>query len=218
MLEMFKKDIVIAAIKKEIRGQAASGSGWANLPPEQRKEFDKKIETIINENTLDFTPYNPLLRPLKDGEKPFKDMKGKDILNLRRRDNTAWSWNTNTGVTGPSNTGSVQLPEPPKPQVLPDCTPELLKKGITCHPVLPVKIEPLDTDKDGVPDAKDNCPRVANPSQANTYGDARGDACEPKPVEPKPVPCGQIMCLPSQRCVNPVIISGEVTEPARCVN
>jgi hypothetical protein len=27
MLEMFKKDIVIAAIKKEIRGQAASGSG-----------------------------------------------------------------------------------------------------------------------------------------------------------------------------------------------
>ena len=40
----------------------------------------------------------------------------------------------------------------------------------------------VDTDGDGVCDSVDNCPAVANPGQENTYGDARGDACEPKPV------------------------------------
>ena len=37
-----------------------------------------------------------------------------------------------------------------------------------------------DQDGDGVADANDNCPSVANPDQKNTYGDARGDACEPR--------------------------------------
>jgi hypothetical protein len=40
----------------------------------------------------------------------------------------------------------------------------------------------VDTDGDGVCDNVDNCPAVANPGQENTYGDARGDACEPRPV------------------------------------
>ena len=40
----------------------------------------------------------------------------------------------------------------------------------------------VDTDNDGVCDTVDNCPTVPNPGQQNTYGDARGDACEPKPV------------------------------------
>ena len=40
----------------------------------------------------------------------------------------------------------------------------------------------VDTDGDGVCDADDNCPAVPNPGQENTYGDARGDACEPRPV------------------------------------
>lgn len=39
-----------------------------------------------------------------------------------------------------------------------------------------------DSDGDGVCDSDDNCPAVANANQANTYGDARGDACEPRPV------------------------------------
>ncbi|MCC6800221.1 MAG: thrombospondin type 3 repeat-containing protein, partial [Anaerolineae bacterium] len=38
---------------------------------------------------------------------------------------------------------------------------------------------PVDTDADGVPDATDNCPSVANPAQTNTDGDAFGDACDP---------------------------------------
>jgi hypothetical protein len=40
----------------------------------------------------------------------------------------------------------------------------------------------VDSDGDGVCDSDDNCPAVANPNQENTYGDARGDACEPRPV------------------------------------
>lgn len=38
-----------------------------------------------------------------------------------------------------------------------------------------------DADGDGVPDAQDNCPKVANPDQTDSYGDKRGDACEKRP-------------------------------------
>jgi hypothetical protein len=36
-----------------------------------------------------------------------------------------------------------------------------------------------DTDGDGVPDFRDNCPSIANADQANTDGDSLGDACDP---------------------------------------
>jgi Thrombospondin type 3 repeat len=36
-----------------------------------------------------------------------------------------------------------------------------------------------DTDGDGIPDASDNCPLVANPTQADKDGDGIGDACDP---------------------------------------
>jgi uncharacterized repeat protein (TIGR01451 family) len=39
-------------------------------------------------------------------------------------------------------------------------------------------ILPRDSDRDGVADELDNCPRIANPGQANTDGDAQGDACD----------------------------------------
>ena len=43
------------------------------------------------------------------------------------------------------------------------------------------KIEPPDGDGDGVPDASDNCPGVANPDQADTDGDSVGNACDTTP-------------------------------------
>ena len=36
----------------------------------------------------------------------------------------------------------------------------------------------VDTDRDGVPDAGDNCPAVSNSNQLNTDGDSQGDACD----------------------------------------
>lgn len=41
-----------------------------------------------------------------------------------------------------------------------------------------------DQDSDGVLDAVDNCPTVANPTQVDTDGDARGDACDLFPTNP----------------------------------
>jgi alpha-tubulin suppressor-like RCC1 family protein len=41
-----------------------------------------------------------------------------------------------------------------------------------------------DADGDGVPDASDNCPAAANPSQADADADGTGDACEPEPPPP----------------------------------
>ncbi|MCA9523503.1 MAG: amidohydrolase family protein [Myxococcales bacterium] len=42
-------------------------------------------------------------------------------------------------------------------------------------------ITPTDSDGDGVPDDKDNCPTIFNPSQSNKDGDSLGDDCDPCP-------------------------------------
>lgn len=41
----------------------------------------------------------------------------------------------------------------------------------------------VDRDGDGIADASDNCPDVANPDQGNEDGDAFGDACDPCPID-----------------------------------
>ncbi len=46
---------------------------------------------------------------------------------------------------------------------------------------------PKDTDGDGIPDDKDNCPTVANPDQKDTDNDGVGDACDATPVGNAPV-------------------------------
>src|SRR5213593_2293566 len=43
-----------------------------------------------------------------------------------------------------------------------------------------------DTDGDGIPDATDNCPTVADPDQADRDGDGVGDACDDCPDAPDP--------------------------------
>jgi hypothetical protein len=42
----------------------------------------------------------------------------------------------------------------------------------------PVNDQPADADGDGVPDAQDNCPSVANSNQSDSDGDGVGDACD----------------------------------------
>jgi hypothetical protein len=44
--------------------------------------------------------------------------------------------------------------------------------------------EPNDVDGDGIANASDNCPNVANPDQANEDGDGFGDACDDCPPFP----------------------------------
>ena len=55
---------------------------------------------------------------------------------------------------------------------------------------------PSDSDADGVPNASDNCPSVANADQANTDGDQWGNACDNCPGTATPwfVPAGDTDC------------------------
>ena len=43
---------------------------------------------------------------------------------------------------------------------------------------LPVAPAPLDSDNDGIPDSRDNCPNTTNADQRDSDGDGVGDACE----------------------------------------
>lgn len=54
----------------------------------------------------------------------------------------------------------------------------------------PTPPPPLDTDRDGVPDDKDNCPLIANADQLDSDGDGKGDICDnvKPPPDPDPVP------------------------------
>ncbi len=50
----------------------------------------------------------------------------------------------------------------------------------------------LDADSDGVPDAIDNCPAVANPQQLDADTDGIGDVCDETPGCGGG--CGQVVC------------------------
>lgn len=64
---------------------------------------------------------------------------------------------TNGNGNGNENGNEGGNDDEPEPVVLPDTT---------------------DTDRDGIPDAHDNCSTVPNTSQRNTDGDDQGDACD----------------------------------------
>jgi cysteine-rich repeat protein len=56
-----------------------------------------------------------------------------------------------------------------------ECDDGNTKPNDGCEP--DCKLSP-DTDGDGVPDYKDNCPTVPNPDQTDSDGDKKGDACD----------------------------------------
>jgi hypothetical protein len=46
------------------------------------------------------------------------------------------------------------------------------------HSIAIAGLPPIDTDGDSRPDATDNCPAIANPTQADCNSNGVGDACE----------------------------------------
>lgn len=71
--------------------------------------------------------------------------------------------------------GFVEPPPPPPPPV---------EKPKPIEPPPP----PPDRDEDGIPDARDNCPDVANPNQQDIDRDGIGTACETTREIPPPPP------------------------------
>jgi hypothetical protein len=62
------------------------------------------------------------------------------------------------------------------------CDPCPLDTGLSgCAPP-----DPTDRDRDGIPNAEDNCPDDANPLQEDTDGDGKGDVCDPCPEDANP--------------------------------
>jgi hypothetical protein len=85
----------------------------------------------------------------------------------------------------------------------------------------PVDDKPQDADADGVADAQDNCPTVANPDQADGDGDGVGDACDRCPGTPIASPVTENGCSVEQLCPCEASISGEAWQDQkdylRCV-
>ncbi|HMV69832.1 MAG TPA: thrombospondin type 3 repeat-containing protein [Myxococcota bacterium] len=59
---------------------------------------------------------------------------------------------------------------------------------------------PADTDHDGVYDATDNCPLLANPGQEDADGDGVGDVCDPCPLDPGSETDGDGVCTSDDVC------------------
>ena len=53
----------------------------------------------------------------------------------------------------------------------------------------------VDTDGDGIADAQDNCPNIANQDQADGDGDTAGDACDAEPAVANFTLSGQLLTI-----------------------
>jgi hypothetical protein len=61
--------------------------------------------------------------------------------------------------------------------------------------------QPLpDQDRDGIPDASDNCPSVPNPDQSDQDGDGMGDACDACPLTSLNDPDADAICNDVDNC------------------
>ena len=105
----------------------------------------------------------------------FNSSSGTTVTDSAGSDNNGTLTNmTNSNwvaSTAPVNNCSTSTPPPNTPTNTPT---------FTATPTnTPTKTPtPADSDSDGVPDASDNCPTVANASQTNTDGDSQGNACD----------------------------------------
>ncbi len=81
--------------------------------------------------------------------------------------------------------GSERGPQPPQPDGWVSYYFDSDRDGVGAGP--PMQYKQGSQPQGWVQRYGDNCPDVPNPDQKNTYGDTRGDACEPR-LEPIPEP------------------------------
>jgi hypothetical protein len=97
---------------------------------------------------------------------------------------------TNTPPKGPLPGSSNFIPGLRAVHCHPLCTdpPTFIKRltreqaMLAEHGVLPAVPPGPDSDGDGIPNACDNCPNVANPTQSDADDDGTGDACDIPPT------------------------------------
>jgi hypothetical protein len=95
--------------------------------------------------------------------------------------------------TGNGESGTVSWTTPPAAatsqaydiEVTFDANTTINESPATIHITFTIAGAPTDSDGDGIADASDNCPAVANPDQADADGDAVGNACDPNSYAPE---------------------------------
>ena len=96
------------------------------------------------------------------------DQGQQGLVHPNGRSDPDWANDAGNGANGPGKSGRVVL-------TIDGVKYEFNYTGTVQTFVVP---GPVDTDGDGIEDRYDNCPSIANPTQADCDGDGIGDACE----------------------------------------
>jgi cytosine/adenosine deaminase-related metal-dependent hydrolase len=134
-----------------------------------------------------------------DGElvKAFRDGEACEELDVCGATQRACSLETGQSLADIRAAGEAVYPlfscetPPDEPHCEATLTRECPAGEADCQPPPPPPAwDTTDADRDGVSDVLDDCPRIADPEQADTDGDQRGDACDPCPsANPGLMPC-----------------------------
>ncbi len=138
---------------------------------QEQKWLDEKIQEI-KQNLPVEEPKTPSPEP--QPSQPTSNATPKPILEITNRP----KWTPSLIKPAPTQTTTTPTPTTTTPAPAPTTTTTTPTKTTTVTPP-----PPLDTDKDWIPDAKDNCPLVPNKWQVDSNNNWKGDACDPiKPV------------------------------------
>ncbi len=166
-MQNIRRDMTLVDDRREMRRMKRDMNG--DIPPEKKLKFEqniqereKKIENLLQK----------IQKEAKDTRENPPALSGSNVSNTLpppplQKESVA--------TIAPA-IKRVSSPLPPPPTVN---TPTPTIVATPPKVVEPIKETiPLDTDKDGVPDTKDNCPLVPNPYQKDSNGNGKWDACE----------------------------------------